>query len=282
MYIQSMFSYIKERQSTSQYKQLLKPLCALNLRRTSKFNLMAIYGAINTLNRLSYGKELSIYIASEYGCVEDLFEVLRQIKEEESILMPFDFLNVNTNNTGFFIAQALDTNGNNINVSSENFSFEKAFELAYFNFQTQNKNEILIGAVDESVEEIPNHNSIINNLENATSKDGSSWLYINNKKENSIAKVKSFNFFTNLKELNQYLKEIAYGKIGLNQYARKYQSELEIDKDLILKNEDNFYGTYSASDIIDLLNQQNKLSIYISLDSKKRAYLFWFEESDTL
>ncbi|MEZ4692572.1 MAG: hypothetical protein R2837_00790 [Aliarcobacter sp.] len=36
--------------------------------------------------------------------------------------------------------------------------------------------------VDESVENICNHNSIIHNLENFISKDGSSWIYINEKK----------------------------------------------------------------------------------------------------
>ena len=103
-------------------------------------------------------------------------------------------------------------------------------------------------------------------------------LYVNDKKENSIANVKVFEFFTNLEELNRYLKGIHYDIVGLNQYARKYQNELDVNKDLIFENQNNFYGTASAGDIIDILNEKKDSSIYISLDSKKRAYLFWFEQ----
>lgn len=278
MYIKSIFKQVNEKQSAKEYRDQLKNMCKLNLRRNSKFNIMAIYGALNCLKDIEYKDNLSIYIASEYGCVEDLLKVLEQINSEDSMLMPFDFLNVNTNNTGFLVAQALNTFGNNVNITSEDFSFEKAFELAYFEFNTKEIKDILIGGVDESVEDISNHNSIIHNLENSISKDGSSWIYINDKKENSIGKIKSFEFFTNINELNNYIKTVDYKIIGLNQFARKYQNELDINKDLIFHNQDNFYGTTSASDIIDILNEKKEFSIYISLDSKKRAYLFCFEE----
>lgn len=278
MYIKSIFKQVNEKQSAKEYRDQLKSMCKLNLRRNSKFNIMAIYGALNCLEDIEYKNNLSIYIASEYGCVEDLLKVLEQINSEDSMLMPFDFLNVNTNNTGFLVAQALNTLGNNVNITSEDFSFEKAFELAYFEFNTKEIKDILIGGVDESVEDISNHNSIIHNLENSSSKDGSSWIYINDKKENSIGKIKSFEFFTNINELNNYIKTVDYKIIGLNQFARKYQNELDINKDLIFHNQDNFYGTTSASDIIDILNEKKESSIYISLDSKKRSYLFCFEE----
>ncbi|MFY9089687.1 hypothetical protein [Arcobacter aquimarinus] len=276
MYIKSIFKQINENQPAKFYRDELKSICKLNLRRNSKFNIMSIYGALNCLKDIKYKENLSIYIASEYGCVEDLVKVLEQINDEDSMLMPFDFLNVNTNNTGFLVAQALNTLGNNVNISSEDLSFEKAFELAYFEFTTKNIKDILIGGVDESVENICNHNSIIHNLENFISKDGSSWIYINDEKENSIAKIESFDFFTNIQELNKHLQTLDYDNVGLNQYAKKYQSELEINKNLIFKNQDNFYGTTSASDIIDILNENKNSSIYISLDSKKRAYLFYF------
>lgn len=277
MYIQSVFKQINENQPAKFYRDEIKSICKLNLRRNSKFNIMAIYGALNCLKDTLYKDNLSIYIASEYGCVEDLIKVLEQINNEDSMLMPFDFLNVNTNNTGFLVAQALNTLGNNVNITSEDFSFEKAFELAYFEFNTKEVKDILIGGVDESVENINNHNSIIHNLENSISKDGSSWIYINDKKENSIAKVEFFDFFTNIKELNAYLKTIEYNIVGLNQYAKKYQDELNINKNLIFKNQDNFYGTISAGDIIDILNEKKETSIYISLDSKKRAYLLFLK-----
>lgn len=268
MYIKSIYKQVNENKSAKEYRQDLKDISSLSFRRNSKFNVLAVYGALQALRSIRYKKSLSIYIASEYGCVEDLLKVLNQVNSDDSMVMPFDFLNVNTNNTGFLISQALETLGNNINVTSKNLSFEKAFELAYFDFYTKKVDEILIGEVDESLENINNHNSI--------SKDVSSWLYINEHKKDSIAKIEDFKFFTNLEKLNEFIVSIDYKIVGLNQFAKKYIDELKINKDLLYKYEDELYGIYSAVDIIDMLNKKESSSIYISLDSKKRAYLFSF------
>ncbi|WP_375724333.1 hypothetical protein LXN10_02260 [Arcobacter sp. KX21116] len=277
MYIKSIYKQVNENKSAKEYRKDLKEISSLNFRRNSKLNVMAVYGALKALENIKYKDNLSIYLASEYGCIEDLLKVLNQINSNESFVMPFDFLNVNTNNTGFLISQALQTIGNNINVSSEDLSFEKAFELAYFDFYFKKVDEILVGGVDESLDNVSNHNSFINNLDNLDSKDGSSWLYINNDKTNSLTEIKHFEFFTNLEELNKYLKTIDYKIVGLNQFAKKYVSELQIDKNLIYKSKNNFCGTYSVPDIIDLLKKKEESSVYISLDSKKRAYLFFFK-----
>jgi len=277
MYIKTIYKQVNENKSAKDYRKDLKEISSLNLRRNSKFNVMAVYGAIKTLNDVKYKDTLSTYLSSEYGCIEDLLKVLNQINSDDSMIMPFDFLNVNTNNTGFLISQALKTVGNNINITCEDLSFEKAFELAYFDFHFKKVDEVLIGGVDESLNNVPSSNFVINNLENLVSKDGSSWIYINEDKTDSLAKVKYFNFFTDLNKLNSYLKTIDYKIVGLNQFAKKYVSELKINKNLIYENQDNFYGTYSIANIIDILNEKEESSIYISLDNKKRAYLFYFE-----
>lgn len=277
MYIKTIYKQVNENKSAKDYRKDLKEISSLNLRRNSKFNVMAVYGAIKTLNNVKYKDTLSTYLSSEYGCIEDLLKVLNQINSDDSMIMPFDFLNVNTNNTGFLISQALKTVGNNINITCEDLSFEKAFELAYFDFHFKKVDEVLIGGVDESLNNVPSSNFVINNLENLVSKDGSSWIYINEDKTDSLAKVKYFDFFTDLNKLNSYLKTIDYKIVGLNQFAKKYVSELKINKNLIFENQDNFYGTYSIANIIDILNEKEENSIYISLDNKKRAYLFYFE-----
>jgi len=277
MYIKTIYKQVNENKSAKDYRKDLKEISSLNLRRNSKFNVMAVYGAIKALNNVKYKDTLSTYLSSEYGCIEDLLKVLNQINSDDSMIMPFDFLNVNTNNTGFLISQALKTVGNNINITCEDLSFEKAFELAYFDFHFKKVDEVLIGGVDESLNNVPSSNFVINNLENLVSKDGSSWIYINEDKTDSLAKVKYFDFFTDLNKLNSYLKTIDYKIVGLNQFAKKYVSELKINKNLIYENQDNFYGTYSIANIIDILNEKEESSIYISLDNKKRAYLFYFE-----
>lgn len=276
MYIQSMFKQVNESLTPKEYRDRLKSICSINLRRNSKFNIMAIYGALNTLKEREYSENLSIYIASEYGCVEGILKALEEIHSEDSMLMPFDFLNVNTNNTGFLVAQALNTVGNNVNITSEDLSFEKALEMSYSEFHNKNIKDILVGGVDESVAAITNYNSIIHNVKQGVSHDGSSWMYINDKKENALAQIKSIEFYTDIKELNAYLETVAYDIVGLNQFAQKYQEELNVNTAFMFENRNEFYGTSSASDIIDMLNEEKKSFIYISLDAKKRAYVFNF------
>ena len=60
--------------------------------------------------------------------------------------------------------------------------------------------------------------------------------------------------------------------ISLNGFATHFKDELNIDNSLI-KTYQNFF---SSSNIINLLNDEFKNSIFISLDNKKRAYLFYF------
>lgn len=277
MYIQNIFTEVNENKTAKQYRKELKEISSINLRRNSKFNVMAVYGVLKLLKNQSYPKNLAIYVASEYGCTKDMKDVLVQINDKDSIVMPFSFLNINTNNTGYYISQVLETTGNNINISAEDISFEKAFELAYFDFKYNSIKEILIGAVDESLENITNYNTMIHNIKNKKTYDGNAWFYLNNNIDNSLAEVKFFKQFMNINELNKQLENINYDIIGLNQFAKQNSENLTLKKDLIFNSkENNFYGTESASNIIELLKQEKESSIYISLDSKQRAYLFHF------
>jgi len=277
MYIHSTFKQIEEIKSVSHYKKQLKTLSKINLRRSSKFNIIAVYGALKCLDDISYDENLSIYMASEYGCTQDMLKVLTQVNTKDDMVMPFDFLNVNTNNVGFFISEALNTTGKNINITSQDLSFEKAFELAYYDLLFKECREALIGGVDESLDDIIDNNKLIHNLENKKTKDGTSWIFISSQKTNAIAKIKKLEIYKNIEELNADLKTICYDKISLNQYAKKYQSDLDINKELILEQKDEFYGTSSAGYIINLLTYNNEL-LHISLDSKNRAYLFLFSK----
>lgn len=280
MYIQNIFAQVNPNRSSKEYRKELKELSSINLRRNSKFNVMAVYGALNVLKDQSFNKNLSIYIASEYGCIEDMIEVQAQINDDCSIVMPFSFLNINTNNTGYYISQALETLGNNINITSEDLAFEKAFELAYFDYKYNKLNEILIGAVDVSLDDIPDYTSIIHNVENKKTYDGNAWFYLNEKKENSLGELTYFKQFKNIEELNKQLLDIEYEIVGLNQYAKQNSKKLNLKKELVFNyKNDDFYGTVSASNIVEILEEKKELSLYISLDSKERAYLFLFKKS---
>ncbi|MFT5703082.1 MAG: hypothetical protein ACI9TO_000443 [Rickettsiales bacterium] len=277
MYIHSVFKQISEIQNSSIYKKQLKEISKINLRQSSKLNVIAVYGALKCLENISYDKNLSIYLASQYSCTQNMLNVITQVNTKDDFVMPFDFLNINTNNVGFFISEALGTIGKSLNVTSEDLSFEKAFELAYFDLMRFETKEALIGGVDESLENIINDYELINNLENHKTKDGTAWMFLSSKKEGALAKIKALEIYQNIENLNSHLESITYDKISLNQYAKQYKNDLKIDQNLIIKQQDQFYGTSAAGYLVDLLKYKKEL-IHISLDSKKRAYLFILEK----
>ncbi len=79
--------------------------------------------------------------------------------------MPFDFLNINSNNVSFYVSQALESKGKNMVLTSHDLSFEKALELALFDLEIDEVKDALIGNVDESLDGINNFNKYISNVE---------------------------------------------------------------------------------------------------------------------
>ncbi len=279
MYIHSTYKQINEIKDASIYRKQLKEISKINLRQSSKFNVIAVFGALKCLENISYDKNLSIYLASEYSCTHNMLNVITQVNTKDDFVMPFDFLNINTNNVGFFIAQALETVGESLNIAAQDLSFEKALEMAYFDLMCGAATEALIGSVDESLEDIINDYELVHNLENQKIKDGTAWIFLSPEKTGAIAKIKELLIYENIEELNLKLNTISYDKISLNQYAKKYKDDLEIDQNLIIKQPDEFYGTAAAGYIVNLLTYEKEL-IHISLDAKKRAYLFIFEKKN--
>lgn len=280
MYIHSTYKQISDITDVAIYRKQLKEISKINLRQSSKFNVIAVFGALKCLENIPYDKDLAIYLASEYSCTKNMMNVITQVNTKDEFVMPFDFLNINTNNVGFFISQALNTVGKSLNITAQDLSFEKAFELAYFDLLSNEAKEALIGGVDESLEDVISDYKLIHNLENQKTKDGTAWMFISPKKTNALAKIKELGIYENIEELNSKLRTISCDKISLNQYAKKYKNFLEIRPDLVIEQKDEFYGTSAAGYIINLLAYSGEL-IHISLDSKKRAYLFCFEKENS-
>ncbi len=275
MYIHHTYSISNEKQNTNEnikvYKSLLKEISKINLRRSSKFNILAVLGALKCMKEKTYSDNMGIYLASEYGSITSVKNVLEQVSQD-SIVMPFDFLNINSNNVSFYVSQALESKGKNMVLTSHDLSFEKALELALFDLEIDEVKDALIGNVDESLDEINNFNKYISNVEKKPSKDLSAWIYINKQKDDSLAKIETFSAFTNINELNELLKNTSFELAILNQYATKQINDLQINKDLVFSH-DNVHGSVN---IISMLNSDKKSFIYLAMDINNKGYLVKF------
>jgi len=277
MYICTTSHTAFKNNTTKEYKQLLKQITNKQFRRVSKFNLLAIYGALICLENKTYDTKLNIYTASEYGCISDMNTVLKQVSKDDEIVMPFDFLNINGNNVGFLISESLNTHGNNFYITSEDVSFEKAFELAFFDLSINKTKEALLGAIDESIPTIENIQSLVKNVHDNELYDGTTWFHLSSENKNALAKIENVKAFTNIHELNNFIDTLQYDHISLNIFAKKNSKHLKINESKIISQNNVFFGTYSAMYIENLLTYKGKL-LHISLDESHRAFLFYFSK----
>lgn len=242
MYINSIFRYTSEFLDDKEYKNLLKPLTSMDLRRVSKFNLLSLYGSLSCLREVDFSKKLSIYVATSSACIDETYKVLSELKNNTPI-MPFDFLNINTNNTGFHISKALNLDALSYTISTNELSFERALEIAYNDFKNGMQSSFLVGSVESSSINIPS--------QNLSKLDNSSWLYISDASSQNSIKIVSLKFITDIDDLMVF----KHKNTILNSYASSF---LDI-KDAPI------------GDLFFALEFDEAL--YVALDAKKRGYV---------
>ncbi len=165
------FKLVQENQDIKVYRELLKGLTNINTRRSSKFNLLAIYGALMCLKDVKYSKNLSVYIVTKYAPVSSVVRVLENQKQGLKT-SPYDFLNINGNNASFYVSRALGVSGRNQVITTKNNTLDDGITLARFDMDLGEVDDVLVGLVDESVDGILEQNSL----------DISSWVYLSKDK----------------------------------------------------------------------------------------------------
>jgi len=199
MYIHKTYQLFEPDAPIAEYKQKLSTLCKINLRRANKFNLLAVFGALSCAQTQTLSNNLGIYLATEHGPVESLVNVLEQVTKNDGVVMPFDFLGINTN-ASFYIAQALNASGKHMVLTSHHLSFEKALQLAYFDLTHNEVDDVLVGKVDASLCFIePKHRP----KGDKNNYDESCWIYANRNAENAVAKIEKIEEFDSFETMRE-------------------------------------------------------------------------------
>ncbi|PIE74249.1 MAG: hypothetical protein CSA19_00705 [Deltaproteobacteria bacterium] len=151
------------------YKQKLRELSSISIRRSSKFNLLTLYGALQCMQGVSFSKRLGIYVMTQYGPVASFIDVFEKQRNGQK-LSPFDFLNININNAAFYVSRALDVEGKNMVVITKDNHLNRGIDLAKLDMQLGIIDDALVGLVDEAVERAE-----------GTFPDISHWVYFSHK-----------------------------------------------------------------------------------------------------
>lgn len=248
------------------YKSALKEIYKLNLRRSSKFNILAILGALRCVNKSILSKNTGIYIGSEYSSMNSVKKVLEEISTD-SIIMPFDFLNINSNNVSFYVSQALESKGKNMLLTSADLSFERGLEMALFDLEINEVEDALVGLVDESLDNIKEYQKYLSNKSGNSSNDYSGWLYMNKTEVNSLCKIESINSFSSISELSNLLNPLDFEMIYYNSECVLELLGIEIEG----KSKKNMI---CLSSIINFIESKYKRMVYVGIDTKTKGYIF--------
>lgn len=150
------------------YKKQLKALTTINIRRSSKFNILAIYGALKCMENVTFSERLGVYVITQYAPVSSVAKLLEKQQQGHNTT-PFDFLNINGNNAAFYVAKALNATGKNMVVTTKNNTLDDAIALAAFDRELGVIDDALVGWVDESIDGIL--------ADGKSSPDISHWVY---------------------------------------------------------------------------------------------------------
>lgn len=273
MYIHSIASIFNSNKPIKEYRDELKQLSNINLRRSSKFNILAVYGALLCTKDILLEDNIGIYVATESGPICDVDKVLTIVNEPDNIIMPFDFLNINTNNVSFYVSKAINANGKNMVITSKNVSFEKALQLSKFDLEINEVSNVLVGAVDESLINIKDYKKYIPAFFNKESKDGSFWLYANNNPINALAKIENIYEYSNFLELQENLNLQEY-IISLNEYAFMDEFLKKFLKNNKLISSDDFFNCDGVPAFFELLKYKGKL-VHIAKDKNNKFIIIF-------
>jgi hypothetical protein len=261
MYIKYCYSIVEKDLDTKEYKDRLKALTPLNLRRASKYNALAVLGALECVIQKEYEKKmLGIYVASEFSCALEVASAVEKVNTQEVMpLMPFDFLNVNSNNVGFYIAKALNAGGKNCVLTSQDLGFEKALALADFDLSIGVVQGALIGGVDVCIDSLQNHQAYLpqNVLQ---THDCSCWIYASTSDKDAVAKIESICEFANSNEVLRYVESLKGYDLCFNTYAANDKALQRLQS---YRFKDRRYaGIESAHKVIEAF--ENEKSVFIS------------------
>ena len=129
------------------YKELIAPAMS---RRMAKGIKMSIYAANEALQK-SENQELdAIIVGTALGCIEDSEKFLGSIVEnQEEYLTPTSFIQSTHNTVAAQIALHWQCKAYNFTYVNGSNSFESALFDAFMQIKFQDKNQILVGGVDE-------------------------------------------------------------------------------------------------------------------------------------
>ena len=189
----------------------LKTACGKVYRRTDHFIQLAIIGAHKAVNGYELPNQTAIYITSGQGNISVFGRVCKQSRLRKLLPRPVDFINLQSNTAGFYVAAHLGLNGKNLFLSHHHFPVQMAMLAAQNDVQLGKQKAVLIGGVDEWITKQELAGRLLGVDKTTALGEGSNWMLIGAEAENEIGTFEMSPKALDKEQLHRLLSSAAAG-----------------------------------------------------------------------
>ena len=152
----------------------------------------------------------AISITSGQGNIS-LFDQIVQGHLDKTLPRPIDFINLQSNSAGFYVATHLGLNGKNLFLTHQHFPVQMALLAAHNDIRTGKQSAVLIGGVDEWFAKQELARKILGVDAGTSLGEGSNWMLINDDERNALGTLEIFPELLDKNQLNQLLSTVGMG-----------------------------------------------------------------------
>ncbi len=189
----------------------LKALSGKVYRRTDHFIQLAIIGAYKAVNDCELPNQTAIYITSGQGNISVFHRICEQSRLRKLLPKPVDFINLQNNTAGFYVAAHLGLNGKNLFLAHHHFPVQMAMLAAQNDVQLGKQKAILIGGVDEWITKQDLARKLLGVDEKTVLGEGSNWMLIKAESKDALGTFEMKPEFLDKRQLHRLLASAETG-----------------------------------------------------------------------
>ena len=205
----------------------LKSLTGKVYRRTDHFIQLAIIGAQKAVNGYELPDQTAIYITSGQGNISLFDRVCEQSRLWKLLPRPVDFINLQSNSAGFYVAAHLGLNGKNLFLAHHHFPVQMTMLAAQNDVQLGKQKAVLIGGVDEWIPKQELAGKLLGVDKTTVLGEGSNWMLIGAESKDAIG---TFEMEPKLLEKTQLHRLLAAAETGTYLAFSRHFSDGEATK----------------------------------------------------
>lgn len=189
MYVHCVASVSIKQDQDVDVKAECKKVASGFVRRTDRFIQLGLLGVSGIKEQQELDKNTALFMVSGQGNLSVFNRLCQQRYVEKMPPKPVDFINSLSNTAGFYIAKFLGLESKNLNLAQQGFVVENALLLADASLKNQQEQNILLGGVDERVEQSTDPHGYLDLSEDTVIGEGSNWMLLSASKNGAKAKI---------------------------------------------------------------------------------------------